>query len=163
MPLADHIARAVDLRQRGQYTEALAILLDLLPLHGEHSVLQYEIACCYDAQGLEADAIAYYEQALALGLESDARRGALLGLGSSYRCMEQYADAVRQFERGMAEFPDAAEFAVFLAMALHNLGDHARAVSLLLKHIAAHSGDVATARYQRAIFHYADNLQPPYE
>ena len=124
--------------------------------------LSYQLACTYDQQGLEIDAIPHYERALSLGLVEDDLRGALLGLGSSYRCVEQFADAVRTFERGMAEFPSANEFAVFLAMALHNLGDHRRALQLLLQHIANHTSDAATKKYQRAIHYYADNLEPPY-
>jgi tetratricopeptide (TPR) repeat protein len=161
--LREDIARAVAQRTAGQYTGALAILLDLANRHPEHAVLQYEIACTYDPQGLEADAIPHYERALELGLKGETLRGALLGLGSSYRCVEQYADAVRTLERGMNEFPNANEFAIFMAMALHNMGQHAHAMELLLKHIAAFSSDESTKRYERAIHYYADHLQPPYE
>jgi tetratricopeptide (TPR) repeat protein len=157
------ISRAVALRKKGQHTETLAILLDLQKHAPAHAVLQYELAATYDSQGLESDAIPCYEQALSLGLTDTHRRGALLGLGSSYRCVGQFADAVRTLERGMAEFPDANEFVVFLAMASFNLGDHQRAVQLLLKHIAAHTGDKGTAKYQRAIYYCADHLNPPYD
>ncbi len=163
MNLDKEISRAVGLRKKGQHTEALAIFLDLLKLNAGHAVLQHELASTYDSQGLEADAIPHYECALALGLEAESRRGALLGLGSSYRCVEQYSDAVRTFERGIAEYPNANEFGVFLALTLHNLGDHARAMTLLLTHIAEHTSDKATVHYKRAIFHYAEHLQPPYE
>ncbi len=163
MSIEKEIARAVLLRKQGQHTAALAILLDLLRVSSGHAVLHFEVACTYDSQGLEGDAISHYEQALALGLTGENRRGALLGLGSSYRCIEQYHDAVRVFERGIAEFPQANEFQVFLAMALHNLGEHRRALQLLLRHIAEHSGDRQTAKYKRAIFHYAENPDPPYD
>lgn len=155
-----NISRAVLLRKKGQHTEALAIFLDLLKSSPDHAGLHYEIACTYDPQGLEVDAIPHYEKSIALGLEGENRRGALLGLGSSYRCVGQYSDAVRTFERGIAEFPSAHEFNVFLAMALHNLGDHRRALQLLLTHIAEHTGDKQTAKYQRAIFHYAEHPDP---
>jgi tetratricopeptide (TPR) repeat protein len=163
MAIDKEITRAVGLRKKGQTTEALAILLDLADKAPDHARLHYEIACTYDPQGLESDAIPHYERALSLGLEGDDVRGALLGLGSSYRCVEQYADAIRTLERGMREFPEAHEFPVFLAMALHNAGDQARAMQLLLKHIAAHTHDKSTKRFERAIFYYADRLQPPYE
>jgi tetratricopeptide (TPR) repeat protein len=161
--LTEAIARAVALRKKGQHTEALAILLDCEKTDADSAKLQCEIASTYDPQGLEVDAIPHYERALSLGLDGDDLRGALLGLGSSYRCVEQYSDAVRTFERGMAEFPDAHEFGVFLAMALYNLGENRRAMQLLLQHIAAHSGDKDTAKYSRAIFYYADNPDPPYD
>ncbi len=163
MSIHNEISRAVLLRTDGQHTEALAILLDLLKMAPGDAGLHFEIACTYDAQGLPADAIPHYEQALAVGLDGQHRRDALLGLGSSYRSMEQYADAVRTLERGIAEFPQAHEYAVFLAMALHNLGDHRRALQLLLKHVAEHSADPQTAKYRRALFHYAENLDPHYD
>ena len=163
MSINNDISRAVLLRTHGQHTEALAILLDLEKIAPDDAALHFEIACTYDTHRLEADAIPHYEKALAVGLVGEKRRDALLGLGSSYRCMEQYADAVRTLERGMAEFPQAHEYAVFLAMALHNLGDHRRALQLLLKHVAEHTSDPQTAKYQRALFHYAENLDPPYD
>lgn len=163
MSLDKDIARAAALRKKGQHTEALAILLDRLRAHPDHAMLHYELACNYDPQGLESDAIPHYERALTLGLEGAVRRNALLQLGSSYRCVEQYTDAIRTLERGRDEFPEANEFGVFLAMVMHNVGDHARAMELLLKHIAEHTSDHETARFKRAIFYYAEHLQPPYE
>ncbi len=163
MNLAKNILRAASLRKNGQHTEALAVLLDLLKSTPDDAKLNYEIARTYDPQGLEIDAIPHYERAIALGLDGEDRRGALLGLGSSYRCVEQYADAVRTLERGIAEFPTAYEFNVFLAMALHNLGEHRRALRLLLQHIAEHTADKGTTKYRRAIFHYAEHPEPPYD
>ncbi len=161
--VSDEVARAVALRVAGQHTEALAILLDLLKGSPENAQIYYQIASTYDPQGLEADAIRYYERALALGLDSEDRRGALLGLGSSYRCIERCEDAVRTLERGMSEFPDAPEFGVFLALALYNLGEHRRSLQLLLRHIATHPGHDGVARLQRAIHCYAEQPDPPYE
>lgn len=158
-----HVSRARALREAGQHTAALAILLDLLKNTPDDAKLNYEIASTYDPQGLEADAVPFYEYALALGLEGEDRRGALLGLGSSYRCLEQFADAVRTLERGVAEFPDAPEFGIFLALALYNMGEHRRAMQLLLAHLAAHPGHDSVARYRRALHFYADQPDPPYQ
>lgn len=141
----------------------MAILLDLLKGSPDDATLNLELACTYDPQGLEADAVPYYERALALGIEGQDRCRALLGLGSSYRCIEQFADAVRTLERGVAEFPDAPEFGVFLGLALYSLGDHQRAVQTLLRHIACHPGHERVAQYQRAIHFYAEQPDPPYE
>ncbi len=124
--------------------------------------VNYELACTYDPQGLEDDAIPFYERALELGLEGDALRGCLLGLGSSYRCVERYGDAIRTLQKGAATFPDAKEFDVFLALTRHNVGEHAEAMRLLLNHIAEFSKDPNTASLKRAIAFYADHLEPPY-
>ena len=161
--ISAEIDRATSLRKSGQHTAALAILLDLLRVAPINPRLNYEIACTYDPQGLEADAIPFYERALELGLSGADRCGALLGLGSSYRCVEQYADAVRTLERGVVEFPDAPEFDIFLALALYNMGEHRRSTQLLLNHIAKFPGTERIAQFQRAIHTYADQPDPPYE
>lgn len=156
------LARAREARANGQYTSALAILLDLLKAEPKHALVNYELACTYDPQGLEEDAIPFYEQAIASGLEGDDLRGALLGLGSSYRCVERFDDAVRTLQKGAATFPDAKEFDIFLAMARYNVGQHREAMRLLLNHIADFSQEPTTQRYRRAIAFYAEQLDPPY-
>jgi tetratricopeptide (TPR) repeat protein len=156
------LARAREARANGQDTSALAILLDLLKADAKHPRINYELAGCYDSQGLEEDAIPYYEQAIASGLDGDNLRGALLGLGSSYRCLERFDDAVRTLQKGAATFPDAKEFDVFLAMTRYNVGQHREAMRLLLNHIADFSSEATTQRYRRAIAFYAEHLDPPY-
>lgn len=157
------IERVHALRINGQYTEALAILLDLQRQEPNNARVQYELGCTYDPQGLEDDAIPHYERALELGLEGDIRRPCLLGLGSSYRCVERFGDALRTLQKGAAEFPDAREFDVFLALARYNTGEYREAMRLLLNHIADFSADPATARYRRTIAFYAERPDAPYD
>ena len=160
--LEKHTQRAVQLRKASQFTEAMAILLDIHKKNPLNAKVNYELAGTYDCQGLEEDAIPFYERAIELGLQGDDLRGCLLGLGSSYRCLEQYSDAVRVLEKGLAAFPDAEEFKVFLAMSFYNLGEHREAVSLLLTHIGEHSAHKGVKRYQRSILNYAIQPDPPY-
>lgn len=157
------IERAIVLRGEGQHTEALAILLDLYNASPDDAKVNYELASTYDHQGVEDEAIGFYEHAIQCGLAGEDLRGALLGLGSSYRCVEQFGDAARVLHKGAAEFPDAHEFDVFLALTKYNMGDHAEAMRLLLTHIAEHTSDEATKKFQRAIGYYAEHLSPPYE
>ena len=157
------IARAVELRRELQHTEALAILLDLYNQQPDNAKVNYELGGTYDQQGVEDEAIAFYEHAIQCGLEGADLRGALLGLGSSYRCVERYGDAARTLQKGATTFPEAREFDIFLALTRYNMGEHAEAMRLLLTHIAAHSADADTQRYQRAISYYAAHLDPPYD
>jgi tetratricopeptide (TPR) repeat protein len=157
------IQRAVTLRTEGQHTEALAILLDLYNSQPDSAKVNYELACTYDHQGVEDEAIGFYEHAIQCGLAGDDLRGALLGLGSSYRCVERFGDAARVLHKGAAEFPDAREFEIFLALTKYNMGDHAEAMRLLLSHIAECTGDAGTGKFKRAISYYAEHLDPPYE
>ena len=160
--LEQNIERAAVLRKALQLTEAMAILLDLHKQSPLSAKVNYELAGIYDCQGLEEDAIPFYERAIELGLRGDDLRGCLLGLGSSYRCLEQYSDAVRILEKGLAAFPDAEEFKVFLALSFYNLGEHREAVSLLLTHIGEHTAHKGVKRYQRSILNYAMQPDPPY-
>lgn len=162
MDIAD-IGRVEALRGNGQYTEALAFLLDRLRATPDDAMVHYQLGSTYDPQGLEDDAIPYYERALDLGLTGEHRRNCLLGLGSSYRCMERYGDAIRTLQKGAAEFPEAHEFDVFLALARYNTGEYRDAIRLLLNHIAEFSSDPATARYKRALALYAEKPDAPYD
>jgi thioredoxin-like negative regulator of GroEL len=54
-------------------------------------------------------------------------------------------------EQGLAEFPDANEMRVFLAMADHNLGQSHKAVETLLSLLAKTTNDPAIAAYRRAV------------
>lgn len=157
------LLRAVALRADSRYTEATAILLDLFKQNPRDPQVNYELACTYDPQGMEQEAIPFYERALEYGLSGDDLRGCLLGLGSSYRCQARYSDAIRVLERGLAAFPDAAEFNIFLALSFYNLGQAREAVSRLLHHVAEFSSHEPTKTYRRAIAYYASQPDPPYE
>jgi len=161
--MREAIQRAIDLRRESQHTEALAILLDLVNQHPDDAKVNYELGCTYDHQGVEDEAIAFYEHAIQCGIGGEDLRGALLGLGSSYRCVERFGDAARVLQKGAAAFPDAKEFDVFLALTRYNMGEHADAMRLLLNHIAENSADGETQKYRRAIGYYADHLHPPYD
>ena len=160
--IVKNIERAVKLRKALQLTEAMAILLDLQKKTPDNARVNYELAGTYDCQGMEDEAIPLYERAIKLGLVGDDLRGCLLGLGSSYRCMEQYSDAIRTLQKGLKAFPEAEEFKVFLALSFYNLGDHHEAVSMLLTHIGEHTAHAGTKRYRRAILNYAMQPDPPY-
>ncbi len=91
-------------------------------------------------------------------LEPDARRGAFTGLGSTNRTLGRFAEARDTLEQGLAEFPDANEMRVFLAMADHNLGQSRKAVETLLSLLAQTTNDPAIAAYRRAIEFYAQDV-----
>ncbi len=161
--MEEAIQRAIELRRESQHTEALAILLDLVNQHPDNAKVNYELGSTYDHQGVEEEAIAFYEHAIHCGIAGEDLRGSLIGLGSSYRCMERFGDAARVLQKGAAEFPDAKEFDVFLALTRYNMGEHAEAMRLLLNHIAQHSADAETQKYRRSISYYAEHLSPPYD
>lgn len=150
------LERALALRAEGRPEESLAMLAELCAASPDDPLLTYEYACGHDTLGDERGAIPLYERALALGLGEPERRGALLGLGSSYRCVGRFAEAEATLRRGVAEYADGSEFVAFLALALHNLGRHSEAAGLLLRLLADTSAAEPIRGYSRALRFYAE-------
>jgi predicted Zn-dependent protease len=156
--LIEQLAAALRLRDKGKAQEALQLLLDLYASFPDNPLVNYHCAATHDALGKEKEAIPFYERAIQHGLTGDELRGAFLGLGSSYRCVGQYAKAEMTLRHGLQKFPKARELEVFLAMALYNQKKHAEAMQLLLKNLGETTREPNLMRYQRAIVFYADKL-----
>jgi tetratricopeptide (TPR) repeat protein len=156
--MEDQLALAIRLRQDGRVEESRELLLKLVAAHPDDPVVNYQCAWSHDTLGLEREAVPFYERAIAGGLLGADLAGALLGLGSTYRCLGQYQLAIDALRRGIAEFPNDRSFEVFLAMALYNAGQHAEAAERLLRALAETTADDSIRRYQRAILFYADKL-----
>ncbi|MFV5995346.1 tetratricopeptide repeat protein [Streptomyces sp. NPDC056231] len=153
------LAEAIGLREQGQAEEARERLLMLAAGHPEDAEVAYQTAWVHDVLGLEAEAVPFYERSLrGAGLPEEDRRGALLGLGSTYRVLGRCTKAVETLRLGVAEFPEDGALQSFLAMALFNTGQHHEAVQILLRLIATTSQDAYVQRYRRAIEHYARDL-----
>lgn len=121
--------------------------------------MAYQTAWVHDAMGLEAEAVPFYERSLAGGaLPAQERKGAFLGLGSTFRVLGAHERAVDTLRAGLSEFPGDGALETFLAMALYNTGHHHESVQLLLRLLAATSDDPGVQRYRRAVEHYAQDL-----
>ncbi|MFD3946650.1 tetratricopeptide repeat protein [Streptomyces sp. NPDC058579] len=159
------LAAAVGLREQGRQEEARDRLVELAARLPDDAEVAYQTAWAHDVLGLEADAVPHYQRALKAtgpagptGLSEADRRGALLGLGSTFRTLGRYEEAVATLRGAVAEFPDDGALRTFLAMALYNTGDHHESARLLLRLLAATSEDPSVQRYRRAIEHYAEDL-----
>ncbi|MEU7038941.1 tetratricopeptide repeat protein [Streptomyces sp. NPDC046237] len=156
------LAAAVALREQGRQEEARDRLVALAARHPDDAEVAYQTAWAHDVLGLEAEAVPYYERALKAttgeGLSEEDRRGALLGLGSTFRVLGRYEEAVATLRGGIEEFPDDGALRAFLAMALYNTGEHHESTRLLLRLVAATSEDPGVRTYRRAIEHYAADL-----
>lgn len=155
----DQLAAVERLRADGRAEEARSALLALTAEYPEDAEVACRTAWIHDALGLESEAVPYYERCLAKGeLDAEDRRGALLGLGSTYRILGRYGQAVETLRRGVEEFPDDGALRTFLSMALYNTGEHHEAMRLLLEVAATTSDDPLVQKYRRAIEHYAKDL-----
>ncbi|MCX5230975.1 tetratricopeptide repeat protein [Streptomyces sp. NPDC006553] len=158
------LAEAVALRGQGRREEARERLVALASRHPEDAEIAYQTAWAHDVLGLEKEAVPYYERALAgggatgTGLTPEDRRGALLGLGSTYRVLGRYDDSVTLLTGAVEEFPEDGSLGTFLAMALYNTGRHHESTRLLLRLLAATSEDPSVRQYRPAIEHYAEDL-----
>jgi len=157
------LAEAVRLREQGEAERARERLVGLAGRFPEDVDVAYQTAWVHDLLGLEAEAVPYYVRALSSGggvggLGAEDRRGALLGLGSTYRVLGQYAKAVETLSRAVSEFPEDAALRTFLAMALFNTEQHHDAMRILLELLATTSQDADIQSYRRAIEHYAQDL-----
>jgi tetratricopeptide (TPR) repeat protein len=156
--LQERLASAIKLRESDNHEEARQLLLALHSEFPEDPQVNYQCAWIHDLLGLEREAIPFYEKAIATGLNGDDLKSALLGRGSTYRCMGEYQKSIETFQHALTLFPNAHEFNVFLAMAYYNIGEYSRAMEILLNSLANTSNDEGIHRYQRAIRFYSDKL-----
>jgi tetratricopeptide (TPR) repeat protein len=156
--LQERLISAISLREAEKHTEARQLLLALHAEFPDDPQVNYQCAWIHDLLGLEREAIPFYEKAIQAGLSGDDLKSALLGLGSTYRCIGEYQKSVDTLQHALTLFPDSYEFNVFLGMAYYNIGEHAKAMQLLLNSLANTSSDDGILRYQRAIRFYSDKL-----
>lgn len=157
-PMNQALHKAIELRENGQHEVARAELLRLAQLEPDNPIVNYQCAWTHDNLGLESEAIRFYEQAIAAGLADNDLEGAILGLGSSYRCVGEYAKSVEILRQGVEQFPSNKGLQVFLALSLHSAGHNADAVAILLQNLAETSSDKSISQYKRAILQYSKEL-----
>ena len=156
--MSDTLERAVRLRKAGELEEARAILLNLLERRPEDPAVNYQCAWVHDRMGREREAIPLYERAIERGLSGADLEGAVLSLGSSHRVVGNQAKAAEVLRGGVARFPHNRAMQVFLAMALHDVGEHYEAIEILLRNLAETSSDPEISAYKEALSLYANSL-----
>jgi uncharacterized cupin superfamily protein len=154
----DRFARAIALREEGKLEEARLLLLELRAEHPDDPHIAVQTAWVHDSLGLEDEAVGHYEAAIAGELADEELRGALLGLGSTYRALGRDADSERTLRAGIERFPDFLALRAFAALTNYNLGRTREAVSDLVKVLIEAGSDPSIQRYRRALGGYADDL-----
>lgn len=148
----------VGARAYGQFNQLLPRLKSLDARHPNVAEIAHQLAWTCDTLGRHAEALPYYEKAVALGLPPNELSGALIGLGSTLRALGQLERSAEVLRSGSAQFPDNAEFSVFLALTLQAQGRSAEALRLALDTLCATTEDPGLTAYQRAIRHAAEKL-----
>jgi tetratricopeptide (TPR) repeat protein len=155
--MKNELAVAIELRNKNKPNEALRLLKELLETHPNDPDINYQAAWTCDSMGREREAVLYYETALANGLVQD-RDGALLGLGSTYRCLGEYKKSLQVFDRGLQEFPENRPLMVFRALTHYNLGEAKESVRQLLIQLIDTTSDASIKSYERALRFYSERL-----
>jgi Flp pilus assembly protein TadD len=111
-----------------------------------------ELAFTLVTRGDDAGALEAYGRALALGLSSPAEQAnTLAGRAACQLRLGLASDAVAGLERARGQFPENAEFAAYLAVALKRAGRADEACALLLDTMLDLSEDVGLGAHQRTL------------
>lgn len=153
-----NMQRAIALRMAGQYEQSRELLRALAEIQTLKAEALLNIAWSYDNEGLEERAAEYYQAALNEGLEGDNQFEAQLGLACTLRCLGNYSLAKQGFEEIIRDYPDASEAIPFYALCLHNLGEHDRAMTLMLELVSNYPPTPGIQRYAKALAFYSHNL-----
>lgn len=152
------LLRAIQLRKDNKPDQALVLLTDLLRSDPNDPAINYQMAWTCDFMGKESEAVPFYEKAIAKGLSGEDRKGAMLGLGSTYRCLGEYQKSLKIFDQATAEFAEDRSLKVFRALTLHNLGKSEAAIEQLLIQLLETTGDGSIKTYEKALRFYSDKL-----
>ncbi|AZZ35455.1 hypothetical protein CIK05_01115 [Bdellovibrio sp. qaytius] len=155
--LKEKLVEAIALRKNNKPQEAETLFKELLKDYPEDAEVNYQMAWTCDFMGKESDAVPFYEKAIANGLVTD-RDGAMLGLGSTFRCLGEYEKSLKVFDQALTEFPDHRSIKVFRALTLYNLGRAEESVSQLLIQLIETTSDTEIKSYDRALRFYSDKL-----
>ena len=148
----------VGARAHGQSEEIFPRLQQLDLRNPNIAEINYQLAWTCDVLDRTEEAVSYYEKAIALGLPANELSGALIGLGSTFRTLGHAHRATKVLRSGKAQFPENREFDVFLALSLHDEGQHAEAMRLVLETLCATTEDPGLTAYQRTLRHAASKL-----
>lgn len=156
--MEDVMQLALILRQEHKLEQSNELLLQLVEDLPHNAFVNYQCAWSFDMLGKEAQAVPYYEQAIALGLQDDDLQGAYIGFGSTLRTLGRYTESEALFERATAQFPANLALQTFYAMTLFNVQKHEQAMGILLTILTKSTTDPSILSYAKAINFYADKL-----
>jgi tetratricopeptide (TPR) repeat protein len=159
----EKLEQAIRLRKEDKPEEALSILKELLSKSPNDPNVNYQAAWTCDFMGKESDAAPFYETAIANGLSGEERRGAFLGLGSTYRCLGEYQKSLDTFDKAINEFPSDRSLKTFRALTLYNLGKFSNSVEELLTQLIDTTADENIKAYEKALRFYSSKLDQTWE
>ncbi|USK29852.1 tetratricopeptide repeat protein [Bacillus sp. CMF21] len=157
--------KAIALREDGRVkqdmtilNEARTLLLKMSEDYPDNAEINYQIGIAYDNSGFGKDAIPYYVKAIEQGLSGPDLQRCLLGLGSTYRLLGHYDEAVETLHRGVTQFPEHRGLQIFYSLALYNTGNYKEAMEIVLMNLMETTTDENLQYFKRGISYYAQHL-----
>lgn len=138
--------------------EARTLLLEMVATYPDHAEVNYQTGMVHDNSGYPNEAIPYYVKAINNGLKGANLQRCLLGLGSTYRSLGYYQEAVETLQRGVTEFPEHRGLQIFYSMALYNSKDYKQAMEIVLANLMETTSDEHLQYFKRGISYYAQHL-----
>lgn len=144
---------AIDTLAEDDFMARMEGLLAELP--EDSTIARYERGGAFDSTGHPDRAVPLYREALALGLDSERRRMAVIQLASSLRNLGEVDESIALLTAERAK-PGNLEDALdgFLALALADAGREREAAALALTALSRHM-----TRYRRSLANYAEDLR----
>lgn len=159
------LEKAHELREEGRakqdpeiLKEARSLLLEMVATYPDHAEVNYQTGMVHDNSGYPNEAIPYYVKAIDQGLTGAHLQRCLLGLGSTYRSLGYYQEAVETLHRGVTEFPEHRGLQIFYSMALYNAKDYKQAMEIVLANLMETTSDEHLQYFKRGISYYAQHL-----
>ncbi len=142
----------VGARHGGKTDHVLSALKALDARHPHTPEIAAELAFTLAGRGEDDAALAAYDRALALGLSSPSEQAnTLAGRAACLLRLGRAKEAAAGLELARAQFPENAEFAAYLAVALKRSGRADEACALLLDTLLDLSDDVGLTAHQRTL------------
>ncbi|MDY6937875.1 MAG: tetratricopeptide repeat protein [Cyanobacteriota bacterium] len=132
-PISTYLAKAQDLNDRNQLTEAIALYEEAIEFYPDNAKLFCALGIVREKQGDIEEAIASYRQAIEL--DPQQQTWLYLALGQLLTDREQLDEAIATYEAGLQVYPDNLKLHQSLGTVAEQTGEIDRAI----------------AQYQRAI------------
>jgi tetratricopeptide (TPR) repeat protein len=158
MDREETLLQAKKLRQADELEESQELLLALLEEYPDDPQVLFEVGGAFDIMGFESEAIPYYQQAIDAGLEGAELHECLICLGSSYRNVGEFDQAVEVLESATDRYPENKSSRAFLALAYYSDEQYEDAVRVLMDLLLETTDDDDILAYADTLDFYKDNL-----
>ncbi|HWC21824.1 MAG TPA: tetratricopeptide repeat protein [Flexivirga sp.] len=111
----------------------------------------YELAGAHDSAGREAEALAWYDKALAQRIDEPYRHRALIQQASTLRLLGRLEESLAILDRLVADHPDNSAVVLFRALTLHDLGRDTEALRATTMQLVTMSAEADVQRYLNSL------------